>query len=500
MSRLRDEGGFFVHCNIFAVVHTRDILRRQSRILIPIGIVCLSLLFHLRFMNQPPRGVHVWRQCNTLAVAKNFHEESMNIFQPRVDHRKGTNGVTGTAFPLYEYLLALVYQVVGFHETSHRWLQFLIYAFLIFGVYRFSERWFNHAVVPAAIGTWLVAWSPDIYYHAINALPDVLALCLSVWGLERYLRYKAKPQTTILMASMVLLALGGMVKLQFLMFSGLVIIDQFRGRWMFPNSIQRAAMLSFVPAAIWYTYASWLRETSGLKDIGLRLNPLRSVHDFLELFQSNLISDFPELLIGYGGLILVLLGAFYLVKSTTQQTRAKIGIAFLGLLIYHVLESGQFKFHAYYMMPYVLFFGVLAGYGARYAMDRTQSRRMWIIPFLLIAVQPIITSARIDHRYTDDHRSELPQEFLQPEQLDSLRDLVGNSHRVLVAPDPSGCVYFYHLQCKGWSFAKMDDVPDQTEWDELGIRPEWVVLQSSDNLETDSAHHQIGSFIIRKME
>ena len=47
-------------------------------------------------------GLHVWRQCNTMAVARNFYEEGMDILRPRVDRRGSTDGVTGMQFPSYE--------------------------------------------------------------------------------------------------------------------------------------------------------------------------------------------------------------------------------------------------------------------------------------------------------------------------------------------------------------------------------------------------------------
>ena len=86
------------------------------------------MVAHRNHMHLEARGLHVWRQCNTLAVARNYYQEDMNILKPRVDHRKGTDGVTGMAFPLYEYLLASIYKEFGFKPYTHRFLQlFFVY-------------------------------------------------------------------------------------------------------------------------------------------------------------------------------------------------------------------------------------------------------------------------------------------------------------------------------------------------------------------------------------
>jgi hypothetical protein len=42
---------------------------------------------------------------NALAVARNFHEESSNILEPRVYRCGEENGITGMHFPAYEWAL-----------------------------------------------------------------------------------------------------------------------------------------------------------------------------------------------------------------------------------------------------------------------------------------------------------------------------------------------------------------------------------------------------------
>ncbi|MBL7922863.1 MAG: hypothetical protein JNL88_01560, partial [Bacteroidia bacterium] len=61
--------------------------------------IALNILLHAPFLHLPPCSIHVWRQCNTLAVARNFYEEDPNILRPRVDRRGESTGVTGMQFP-----------------------------------------------------------------------------------------------------------------------------------------------------------------------------------------------------------------------------------------------------------------------------------------------------------------------------------------------------------------------------------------------------------------
>lgn len=95
--------------------------------------ITVFVLIHLVYINFPPCSIHVWRQCNTLAVAQNFHDESFNILEPRVDRRFEADGITGTAFPIYEWILALIYKVTRIHYWGHCLLSlFITIAAIIF--------------------------------------------------------------------------------------------------------------------------------------------------------------------------------------------------------------------------------------------------------------------------------------------------------------------------------------------------------------------------------
>ena len=77
----------------------------------------LYLILHLPFVNLPPTGNHVWRQSNSLAIAKNYYEDGLNIIEPKIDKRYDGSGVTGTNFPLYEWVLAVNYKIWGFSHA-----------------------------------------------------------------------------------------------------------------------------------------------------------------------------------------------------------------------------------------------------------------------------------------------------------------------------------------------------------------------------------------------
>ena len=55
-------------------------------------------------------------------MSRNFVEEEYNILYPRVDWRGDTPGYVESEFPIYQFLVASLYQVFGIHEWIARLL------------------------------------------------------------------------------------------------------------------------------------------------------------------------------------------------------------------------------------------------------------------------------------------------------------------------------------------------------------------------------------------
>ena len=98
-------------------------------------LMLIQVFAHVAYLKLPAVGNHVWRQCNTLAVARNYYQEDMNILYPRIDKRYHTNGITGPQFTSYDYTLALVYKAFGFSQNAHRYLSLIIGIFAIWGMF-----------------------------------------------------------------------------------------------------------------------------------------------------------------------------------------------------------------------------------------------------------------------------------------------------------------------------------------------------------------------------
>ncbi|NIA14573.1 MAG: hypothetical protein GWP08_10880 [Nitrospiraceae bacterium] len=78
----------------------------------------LGVLLRLYHITAPPCDFLSWRDTQTLMVARNFYQESMNLFLPAVDWRTtdevAARGlVGGTELMVVPYLTAILYHFFG---------------------------------------------------------------------------------------------------------------------------------------------------------------------------------------------------------------------------------------------------------------------------------------------------------------------------------------------------------------------------------------------------
>lgn len=436
---------------------------RSKRTLLFAIIGISMLLTHLPIIDQSPRGPHTWRQCHTLAVARNFQTEGMNIFRPRVDKRNDGSGVTGMQFPSYEYILAMSYRIIGEHNATHRLFSLLLTFLSCIAIYRIALDIFRFESI-ALLGAAMLPWSPDLFYHSSNALPDVLALCAGLWGFALALDWRTTHRSSTIIWASAYLLIAGLTKIQFLSFGFplLVLIYQDRNRQEINKTDYRIfielSSLILMLTVGWYIYARLLRQTSGLLDFGLHFNPVESISEGLLILKQNIISDLPELYLNYASFALMIIGLAHFMRMRFRRSEWTLpGVVWgVSLLVYHMLELGQMKDHAYYAMVYLLPLMLLAINGIRAIKGRIRSAVIWGF----IALMPVLAYARMHHRWTG------PQNYV-PEVLydnDRRKAFVSEIPKGLciVGPDISGSIYYYYLDREGYGFADPSELENET--------------------------------------
>lgn len=412
--------------------------------------IVISLLSHFYILTTPPCGTHVWRQSNTLSMARNFYEEGMNIFEPKIDRRNLTNGITGSHFPLYEWLLALLSKVFGYSETLARLYSLVIFSFGMLAM-RNLIVFFTKNNFLALIAGLLLLFTPLFYYDSANAMPDVLALTLSMYGLYYYLKYFTKSGIQFLIYASLFSLLGGLIKFQFLIIpASAIVYFQFNKKQI----IGLAIAVSFISALVfgWYKYAIDLMNKNDLKEFGLWIKPI-SLKEKMDTMVQNITIDLPEMIFGWALLLMSLL-LVYKLRKEIRFNKPVYFILFwtLAFVAFYFLGIERFKNHAYYFFafgPVPVFIFVFLAHKAKL------SQQHLIIALSLTIVWAV---ARIYPAKWTPQKRGVPIEFMNKEQRTALENAIPKGEKCVIGSDISGCIYFYFTHTKGTSFEEADEL------------------------------------------
>jgi hypothetical protein len=410
----------------------------------------VNLVVHLPFLNLPPCGAHVWRQCNTLAMSRNFATEDMNILKPRIDRRNESDGITGSHFPLYEWVLALLSKAFGFSELLAR-----IYSLLIFslGMLAFYLVLLQLRIPPieAAFGSLLLLSVPQLYYDSINAMPDIMALALSLFALYFFLRFFLENSLMLLVTAIIFAIAGGLIKFQFLIIPASSIAFM-RFRWSRVLLIIIATAAVVCPIVLWYRYALRLTQVHNLKEFGLWIQPV-TAQQKLNTIINNLISDLPELLTGWPLLICLLVFAGMKIRKfrlAKENTLLLIWIA--GFLVFYFVAIERMMHHSYYFMAIIPAFIIVF---LRSIQEQKNLRRIVLI---VLALNFTWAFGRIIPSRWSEGKMNLPITFIEPDLRNELQNSIPRGAKCVVGPDVSGCIYFYFTNTKGYSFERPDEL------------------------------------------
>lgn len=172
----------------------------------------------------------------------------------------------------------------------------------------------------------------------------------------------------------------------------------------------------------------------------------------------------------------------------------------ISLIAYHIIELAQMNVHSYYMMPYLPVLFLMVAYGARNISIKKNAN---VILFSILILSPILTGLRIiPSRFTKSNPS-IPIELYQESFRNELISAAPANALCIVGPDVSGCIYFYHLEKKGFGFNSLSDlnerVGNETQLENF-IGRGASYLYTNDSTVTSNAGIQARFSLVKKVE
>jgi len=331
-------------------------------------------------------------------MSRNYALHGMHFMQPELDYY-GTPVRAGTEFPIYSYLIALLYKLFGLHDALGRVLSVILTAWSAFFLYRLVEN--RCASSRAALLSGLVMCSIPVHvYFTRTVQPESMAL----WGLIGFVYYldrvlyRAGPMRDWLWVCL-LGATGPLLKLPYLyLVAGLWAV------FLFENPrLWRTRMLWVTPVfilgvtAAWYHYAKSAPAQVLPMGVEEHLKNLAPLLNF-NLWKTQFISRFPELCSTYSGLLLGFIGAWTIGHATRQR---RFWFGWWGITFLYILLCGQYGvIHQYTAIPWAPINAVFIAAGALTLWNAGQSPKIvrTLALILLIGI-PVHAGFRIQHWY-----------------------------------------------------------------------------------------------------
>jgi len=353
-------------------------------------IFLIYTLIHIPVFIFPSlQGQKIWRQADTAAVARNFAVESMNIFYPRIDLRGNLSGITGMEFPLFNYLVAIVYKITG--TTWVNFGKILSYICAVFSVILLAKLVFSPSLISKnylkenletnsqinlnnkfcnpALFVLIALLSPFCFRYSAKFMPEFLAMFLSVSSLVLFLSYQGKQDVfvkksnyLILFSSALLLLLSMLVRPYYAFFGLPLFIRAVLSFYnkKFSESFICIFIGVFVLSVFYAWYGYWVPYLN--KSYGMSYFFMGSSikENFLSLFSTNIIIDlFKEIshrYLGWVFLPFVLHGIYLYIRKDCSDMDNKINIisvrqiVFIGLVSLLIIPFliGKTRDHIYY--------------------------------------------------------------------------------------------------------------------------------------------------------
>ncbi|PHJ64567.1 hypothetical protein VF14_08320 [Nostoc linckia z18] len=412
-------------------------------------LLTLAIAIRIYNINSPIIGIHSWRQSDTAAMARNFYENNFNLFYPQIDWGGNSPGYCETEFPIYSFIVALIYKIFG--GVSEFWGRyFSILCFLV-------ALYFLYQLIVKILDQKTASWSclffvilPLNVYYSRTFQPESMLLMCSVIGIYYFINWLdfEKQQDLILSGSFV--ALACLIKVLPIIYLGIPIFylawTKYNIRVFSQISLWIYSILILMSVAAWYyhahqlfleygnTFGFWSGSTNRYN-----YNIVLSWRFWTEIFFRTVVRHFAIF-----GFPIFLLGLFI-----TRKTRQEyvLDIWLISVILTWVLVPITSLVHEYYqlqfMLPAVIFMGKACSYYLEQAAGQFNYKKA-ILGCLCLTVAAGSVIYTVDYMFKE--RTDKSAVFQLAQQVKANT----KSESLIIATTASDPTLLYLSHRKGW--------------------------------------------------
>lgn len=411
-------------------------------------VAAASLAAHLPRITAPPLDYHHHRQVNTAAIARNYAQDGLRFLEPRIDWEGPYKGRAATEFPLYMWLMGLLWPVAGLGAVWGRVLAALFSAGTACYLYVFLERDLDpRRAFWAAV---LFSFIPLEVFFGRTIQPEAIALLGTMGALfhwDRSFTAERRAWDWLAATAWAALAVGSKLPYAFIL-----VPLAFRG-WQRVGaaafrrpSFWAAPVLALGAVWAWYRHAS-----AGVYVVPAHPSEFLSMLRYDELaryVRFQFVSRQPELAIGWAAMPFWLIG----VRQAWRESRS-FYFFWWGLVAFSLVAAGGYAFHhEYTSLPFAPVNAVFIGLGCAWALDRA-GRRARAAALVGLAAIPVFCAGRIHHWYR--------QKFQYLAGAAAAADSVSKPDDLFVCNERASSVMLFYLGRRGWSWGLPETPHDE---------------------------------------
>ena len=476
----------------------------KYRKILPILFFVIASVYVFSFLDfdenlvKRPRSVHSWAQCMRASIAKNYSEESMNFFLPRLHNVLGGEGITGLEFPFVNYSVAILYKVFGFNEAYFR--GFVCFSmFLGLGFFFLLSYSLLKNILISLLVVGLCFFSPVLVYYTTNFMPDVTSLGLVLVGWCLFFKYLSTNQTKFIYWFCFAFTLATLIKITSFITFGVIICLLILDKIKFFHKTNNAAPLikhkkQFIILTItgtsvvvsWYVYAQWLSTAYDSSAFTLGTVSPKSVDEFFEIWEAvkmNWLSEYynPDF---YTTMLWLLISLVVFFKFVSRLLFTIFFFTTLGSFAFSMFMFFQFMNHDYYIVPLlpcvffliITFFDMVVRVSKQFFSPIKYIVSIWL-GFTLFS-NAMYSKSHYEYRQSDYYLDVTKDDFRVYYDLEpKLREWGIKKHDItFVGPDYTFCNALYLMNQVGYQFS--DYNPDYLKGI-MDLKPRILVLKDT---------------------
>jgi hypothetical protein len=333
-------------------------------------IILFFLNFYTKTMFYRPGSIHQWRQTDCLSITKNYYEEGMHFFQPRIHYQGPVGGKAVSEFPILNYTVAALWKIFGEHEFIYRLLEYIIFITAIFILFNTLLRFYRSSLL-AFFMVSLLLTSPLLAYYSLNFIADVPALSIGIICFCSFLKfYNTKEPRFFYWALFlgtlaVLMKASALIGLSVVLFFSLADIFKltniFKTEKLFEKKTLPLLFIILCITAIigWYKFALLYNENDTNNIFLLTVLPIWEMNETEVIYNLKMLFNnlFPVFLNKPMLFLFMALVLFVIAKFKSLDSLLKYSFVFSGaFFVFYLLFFFQvFSRHDYYLNNLMIF-------------------------------------------------------------------------------------------------------------------------------------------------